>query len=335
MSKLTICFIWILILLMPIAGSHQKVQRNLWPIETGAKCGYINKKGETVIAPTYDLCLNFSDGMAGVSIGRKSGYINEAGQLIIPIEFEGFFPEYFFEGLATVKVRSDTGNLLYGYVDKLGALRMIPGASNISYFHEGLAEVQVNGKSGFIGKDLKFVIEPKFDFARSFSAGRAWTSDRLGNETYIDGTGQIVIRNFGKDGSDFSEGFATFRNDYMGYGYIDATGKVIFKRTFSWAGIFKEGLACVKDYDGKWGYIDKSGKYAISPKFDEADDFSQDGSATVRVGEKYGFINRNGEFIIAPQFDKAEWLDGLGLVEIAGIKKYVNSKNVVVFQWMN
>jgi hypothetical protein len=46
------------------------------------KCGYINKSGEMVIKPQFDLAFPFSEGIAQVHVGIGIGYIGKSGKFI-------------------------------------------------------------------------------------------------------------------------------------------------------------------------------------------------------------------------------------------------------------
>jgi len=258
----------ILMLFASFVGlSQEESSQKLFPVKVDNKCGYINQQGKIIVPPRFDFCNVFSEGLAGVSIEEKYGYIDESGKIVIPLRFDSFFPESFSEGIAPIKLRNQSGKVELGYVDKSGSLKLLQGVSEIDSFYEGLASVQKNGKYGYIDRNMKFVIPPIFDFVRSFADGRAWISDKLGNEFYIDTSGRKVITKFGTNGSDFSEGLATFNSKYSGYGYIDTNGKVAIKQQFNHACLFKEELACVENYDGKWGYINKSGNFSIPPQY--------------------------------------------------------------------
>lgn len=326
--------LFVLLIQTSVCLSQESESQKLFPFDSGDKCGYINQKGEVIVAPQFDLCIGFNEGMAGVSLSNKYGYIDESGQLVIPLKFDGFYPESFVEGLAPVEIRNASGGTDLGYVDKIGNLKILRGISEIGHFSEGLAEVKKNGKSGYIDKNFRFVIPPKYDVAWTFSEGRAYVS-RSGRGYYIDKSGRKVINGRDSDhGSSFSEGLALFRSKYYGYGYMDINGKTVLEPHPNYYCPFKEGMACA-EIDGKWGYIDKTGNFVISPKFDEAEDFSSDGVAVVKIDESYGFIDKKGEFIISQKFEKAEWLAGLGLVEINGVKKYVDRKGQTIFTWFS
>ena len=81
----------------------------------GAKYGFIDRSGKTIIAPQFDLTYGFSEGLAAVQIGKKWGYIDTTGKMVIePQEFWNVKP--FHDGLAEVQ-RKDNG---VGYIDRSG-----------------------------------------------------------------------------------------------------------------------------------------------------------------------------------------------------------------------
>jgi hypothetical protein len=127
-------------------------------------------------------------------------------------------------------------------------------------------------KYGFIDKKQKWVINPTFDNAGSFSEGLARVKIKS-NWGFVNQTGDIIINqdilksdteirtkpNF-DDASDFSEGFAVVRVRGK-YGYIDTSGNWLTQPVFDEAMPFHNGFARVKFTDNKgWKYIDKNGK---------------------------------------------------------------------------
>ena len=131
-----------------------------------------------------------------------------------------------------------------------------------------------------------------------------------GKSGYIDKTGKIVIQPQFLSAAKFSEALAAV---YIGrvrsgqWGYIDKTGEIVFKLPFNYSRVqkFSEGLAVVLIYDhdaltNYAGYIDKTGKYiAEFHRFTWAYDFS-DGLARVDAGDKFGYINKKGKYVWQP-----------------------------------
>ncbi|CAN5257489.1 hypothetical protein BH10ACI1_BH10ACI1_25540 [soil metagenome] len=195
-------------------------------------------------------------------------------------------------------------------------------------FSEGLAIVEMKGKSGCIDKTGKMVVTPRFDgtgwlFSEGFVAvivGDLMT-DKWG---YIDKTGKLVISRQFDQAESFSDGLAPVRvgDDANGkWGYVDKTGKMVIPLRFDDTYGFSDGLAPVRigdDATGKWGYIDKTGKLVIPLQFDGASIFSE-GIAAVRIGVyprgKWGYIDKSGKMVITPQFGLTQgFSEGLAVV---------------------
>ncbi|MFA4903518.1 MAG: WG repeat-containing protein [Desulfobaccales bacterium] len=164
-------------------------------IEHG-KLGYIDKAGKTIIPPQYNDTQPFSEGLAAVKLEDKYGYIDRSGKMVIPPQFSDAGP--FSEGLAPVQI--DSHGDQEGYIDKSGKLVISGGEfSAARAFSEGLAAVRgKNDKYGFIDKTGKFVIPPRYDRVSDFSEGLAavqsFDVSWPGDLSYIDHTGQIIIK---------------------------------------------------------------------------------------------------------------------------------------------
>ena len=70
------------------------------------KYGFINKKGQEVVKPKYDVTRyhevgNFSEGLARVEKDDKCGYINKKGKEVIKLKYSA--ANDFSEGIATVR----------------------------------------------------------------------------------------------------------------------------------------------------------------------------------------------------------------------------------------
>ena len=224
-------------------------------------------------------------------------------------------------------------------------------------FSEGLAPATgKNGRlyqTGYIDRNGKWVIKPKFLLVGRFSQGIATVQEGTWRQhkTYcIDRTGQRVPAD---RIARHRVGLQVFKRGRL-YGYKDATtGAVAIEPKWDEVGPFSEGLACVKlfkaggsryiDMTGrvvippnnftgrnfhnglavaarhgsdKWGFIDHRGKFAIEPRFSETYDFSE-GLAHVVMNGKHGFINARGNEVVPPVYEGAgRFSEGMAAVRV-------------------
>lgn len=141
-----------------------------------------------------------------------------------------------------------------------------------------------------------FVIQPQFDYAKSFSDGMAWV--KIGRKWgAVDKTGKLVISPQYYEHYPFSEGLAlvTIGGKYR---YLDKQGNIAIQIPIDGAAPFSEGLAWVKVGE-KYGFINSKGQFIIPPRFDSVGSFSE-GLAWVKINSDYGFIDKTGRFVIEP-----------------------------------
>ncbi len=204
-------------------------------IEVGGKKGYIDRTGKIAIPPEFTYVYPFSEGMAAVTKSASGddgwGYIDKTGKWVIDPQFE--WGSSFNQGLASVNRKHNCG-----YVNTTGTMVLQPpvsaGETDCATvwgdFVDGLSRWKFGKKYGYIDRNGKTVIKPRFDLTFHFSEGLA----------------AVVIG--GK------------------WGYIDSTGKMVIEpMTAMRAEDFHHGLAFVSTKDGKYGYIDKTGKYVWTP----------------------------------------------------------------------
>jgi hypothetical protein len=127
-----------------------------------ANSGYIDHSGKLVIERKYSFADEFSEGLAGVVVYGTYGFINQKGEMVIAPRFdprkEGDAPiiagtSRFSEGLACVRLVSE-----YGYIDKKGDFAIPPQFTFAQEFSEGLAWVAMRGKMGWIDNTGRWVV---------------------------------------------------------------------------------------------------------------------------------------------------------------------------------
>jgi hypothetical protein len=152
------------------------------------KWGFINKAGDIVVEPQFDSALGFHEDIGIVRLDwewgliQKWGCIDKTGRIIIQPRF--YYPPKFYGELGRVCYAKGWGyreKYWWEWIDKTGTAVKRPYLNKAYSFSEGLAEVNINDKIGFINQSGEFVIKPQFDSARSFSEGLAAVGLKIAN----------------------------------------------------------------------------------------------------------------------------------------------------------
>ena len=223
----------------------------------------------------------------------------------------------FSEGLAEVRMNDKCG-----YIDMTGKL-VIPYKFDYgSVFKEGLAAVEKNGKYGYIDKTGKEVIPFLFSDAESFIDGLAMVEQK-NKWGYIDKKGTFVIPCKYELVTEFKDGVAFVENGGNGK-HIDKTGKTVPEPSNQY---YYEGIALDYNDDDKVGYIDKNDKMIVNNIYDDGMDFS-DGMAAVCLKGKWGFIDTKGTLVIPCKYaDFVDgFTDGLALMEVNDDFGYIDKQ---------
>lgn len=313
----------------------------LFPVSHDNLWGYMDANGKIVIEPQFNMAFEFAEGVAQVMVKDRWGYIDPSGKFVIQPKFAR--SDRFYEGLARVNIDPNVTEFP-GYIDKTGTL-IIPteGAEYLGKFSEGLAPMKLKGKFGFIDRTGKFVIQPKYDVADSFSEGLARVAikkDERYKWGFIDKTGKERTAIQFDDAGNFSEGLACVGVGEL-FGFINPDGNFVINPKYDFAGDFQEGLAPVHNI--KFGFIDKSGNMVIPQQFDIAHGFSEGLAAVAQDpgngSPVWGFIDKEGNFVIEPQYDDVgaeygpgSFRNGLAIVEVGKYTGYVNKVGKMVWQ---
>jgi hypothetical protein len=298
----SIIFSSIAILFIGITAISQTVLAPFNPNKEAKKWGFINEKGEVVIAATYDEVLEFSS--EGFTLFRKGdtwSVISNSNE-DVAVEAKGFTPV----GIFGFGKRS---------------------------FSNGFVIVTQSKLIGAIDSKGKTIHEFKYNGITDFENGFA--TAKIGKNFFIlkaDGTSTSVPNVIDLDS--FKEGLAPYRAANKMFGFIDANGKEVIAATFQGVGYFSNGLAWAKNTDGTVGYIDKTGKMAIDAKFLAAKEFDNVvGVARVKLGEEWMYVRKNGEtFKVNGASTLGDFSDGLAYVKMGEKVGFVNDKGEWVIE---
>jgi hypothetical protein len=203
--------------------------------------GYVDKSGNIVINPQFELAFRFQEGLAGFVQGGDGGYINKKGEIVINPQFSG--SGGFSEGLAAIY----NGDYVGGYIDTKGTYVVNPQFESVGHFSEGMASIENDDyEYGYIDKEGKIIINPQFDDAGRFFSGLAWVEQ--GDKTgFIDKKGTFVINPQFNDVTDFYGDFALVDSGGR-WGLIDKKGKYIVNPQFDGMWPIRDNFEVDSDY---------------------------------------------------------------------------------------
>jgi hypothetical protein len=278
----------------------------------GNKWGYINQKGEFILAPQFDVAGDFSDnGLAIVRLHDHDGVIDANGYFIVKPKYDTIQP--FSEGRAVV-IDQDGFKL----IDESGKEITNKAYSFIGDFKDGravIAEADEHGQNlyGYLNRMGKEVLSPQYEAATEFHEGHAVVKEKNGGIALIGLTGKIIQRYPYPAAGEYGEGLLAFQKEEK-YGYIDEQGKMIIPPQFAYAGRFENGRAIVQvTHENKnyFGLIDKKGHYIIKPNFNSLKNL---GEGLYSVGkssdpekpymfQRFAVADRDGRFLTGFLYD--------------------------------
>jgi len=236
------------------------------------------------IAPQFLIAADFNgNGFAIVSAGSEEdplyGIINEKGEYVLPPEYYSLDPVYADDysdfRVTWVQKYSD-----FALLTKNCEIIRIPGlnSSGNSFDANGLAEVRINDKWGFVNEKGQMVIDAVYD-AEPVQSGK-YDYNVLVDKKWgvINTTGDWVVS-----------------PQYDAINSSSVTG---------YFGV---------QVDSLWGFAGPSGNLEISAQYDGVGEFSVAGYASVMKDGKWGMINQKGEMIVDPQYDDLQPFNGDGL----------------------
>ena len=164
--------------------------------EDSCMYGIIDKRGEFVVPPVFDLIEDPTEGFYLAAQDGKYGFINARGETAISFKYTDALP--FSQGVAAVAIDSS-----WFFIDNEGRQLFINRFNDVSSFSDSLAAVTQDGENwGYIDMAGNFIIQPLYEIAEDFSGGFGIVSKRekdpknknlmLSQRYKIDKTGKLL-----------------------------------------------------------------------------------------------------------------------------------------------
>ncbi len=279
MKRCFVIFLLLILCLLPcLAGAEE--DNALYPIRENGLWGYMNRQGETVIAPQFDDAEQFSQGRA-------------------------------------IAARCDAiGNIRYGIIDSNGEWLLQPRYFRIeedTFCYLVYSEDALMGPVGWLDKSSGFFQEPIYDYLWD---NRTDCGLILADWNEVDGgyrdaylrrdTGEIVLllEEQGELYPDaaFSEGYAFIRFEMDDYSFVeylmDQDGsKVIFPPGIYPDGSVNEGVLRISDGNDQCGLAQPDGTVIVPPQYEYVEDASEGRMFFMQDG-KLGIMDLAGNVIL-------------------------------------
>lgn len=260
------------ILVLPIYGKEAKM---LFPAlertASGNRYGYINEKGRWVLKPYYGYTYPFTEGLGIIEKDNLYGVVDAKGNKVVKPIYESITP--FKEERATFVTSKGMG-----VMNQKGKIITQSMYNYIGGYQEGLAIVEKVSESGnplygYLNKEGKESIIPTYQQATDFQNGKALVQQQEGMYAIINTQGQILATIQVPIAYGYNEEKFIYSEKLGGLvGYRDVTGQVIIPPTYQSAEPFREGVAIVSTsdrYKGEQGLINEKGAFIYPNSYNE------------------------------------------------------------------
>ena len=183
----------------------------------------------------------------------------------------------------------------------------------MSGFSEGRAEIEKDGKYGYIDENLNIVIEPQYGSGSDFSSGLCAVKKKEGLYSYIDKWGNVVIPPSVALGLEFTGEIAPFSNEenapgnpFALYGFINKKGVITIPPRYIVAIPTEDGYYQVSSKLTQRGLVDSTGREIIPPIYDLPIGIGHNNTLfSVSKKNKFGFVDGNGNVVIPLNYSYA------------------------------
>ena len=265
---------------------NMKEAAELPDVDYDCKWGFVDREGNEVIAPQFDLALMFNEGLGAVGTGRNC--------------------QMFFQMAEPGQTPGRDYDCKWGYIDGTGQYVIPPRYDATILFVNGLAPVALDGKWGVIDTTGRELLPLEYDSV-DILTGWSIFMGQAPDEPFL-----IRVVRDGKHGVADVKG-----NIILPAEYDEMT--MLGKNLIAVCRSAGDGSRC------KWGATDLEGNEVYQPQFDFIEQYASDDALIVRVGLgedcdpygymdeggdcKTGFLDTEGHMVLAPQLDALQPLD--------------------------
>jgi hypothetical protein len=299
----------------------------------GARCGYIDRNGNTVLAPQFDWADLFVDGRALVGVAGKYRAIDTAGRFTTAPAYDSM--SRFDRGLAVVRVGDRLGvidqggqwvvpaehGLIVRIADDTFLVSEPPSMPSRGLSSLGDRLVRMHpfayGKRwGIVAKSGTWVVQPKFAQVSVLSDdlnGLFWAADTastLAHWQLMSRDGVPVSNELFDHVQQIQEGQDRAVVQRGGrWGAINSKGEIVVDLKFDWLGYFRDGWAPYR-LEGREGQIDRNGNILANGTA-QPSIASPNTAIKIIPGDKSADKARNGDALIRPVLPELPWSEGL------------------------
>ena len=285
-------------------------------VSIDGRYGYIDGRGEVVIAPGFDLAGHFYQGLAEVLVGNKAGVINRKGKFVVEPKFKRAIPFtsqtiIAADGEWTPKSGNpprmmppggdvDSGSFGIYHVD--GYWIRNPDLTRIFVFEwegRGLiwATTSANRRPfGLLASDGTWRVEQQYDVVEPLDGDRALVQKNFGADSrygLVDETGKLAMPMRHWNMFQRSRGWTWAREKFgEKYAVFNSKGETIKLVD----GLLPETSdAAIVNIDGRWVGMDRAGNVVPNPRNGRELARCPSGIREVEFEGKFRFVDSTGE----------------------------------------
>lgn len=331
--------------------------------ENYPKIGYLNKKGEVIIKPKYNMGSDFYDNYANIIKDSVYGYINKKGDEVL---FENYDEVFFYYGNTGIAKKNEKYGLINRKGDSLTSFsytmiynfgfnhfkgqtknkksHILDKSGNIVFNKDLSFDIQshyfdsdsllifqeiIDGKKvkGLVNKKCKIISKPKYQEIYFINDKEFYVVKNDDKYGFINKLGEEIIPViYDNIGFNINENLIPVQKGGK-WGFINRQNEIKIPFEYDEAYAFLNNLAFVKKGDF-YGCIDTKNNIKIKFNIEKTGyPFFTEKMALFKENGKYGFINENGSIKIPAIYDKAfPFVNGLAYVEIEGKVGYIDKK---------